>query len=84
MIAATDYTPHVRHIGEEKLDQKGRKRHPARRWLVERTHGWLSKCRGILVRYSKMSCNYLCYHPTGMRTLVVSSATPFGLFEIVS
>ena len=59
VIGATDYTPHVRRIGEEKLDQKGRKRHPARRWVVERTHGWLSKCRGILVRYSKKSCNYL-------------------------
>jgi len=25
----------------------------------ERTLGWLSKCRGILVRYAKKSCNYL-------------------------
>lgn len=53
------YTPHIRRIGEEKLDQKGRKRHPARRWVVERTLGWLSKCRAILVRYAKKSCNYL-------------------------
>lgn len=42
------YTPHIRRIGEEKLDKKGRKRHKARRWVVERTLGWLSKCRGIL------------------------------------
>lgn len=54
-----DYTPHIRRIGEEKLDEKKRKRHPARRWVVERTLGWLSKCRGILVRYAKKSCNYL-------------------------
>ncbi len=53
------HTPHIRRIGEEKLDEKGRKRHPARRWVVERTLGWLSKCRGILVRYAKKSCNYL-------------------------
>lgn len=53
------YVPHVRQIGEEKLDSKGRKRHPARRWVVERTHGWLSKCRAILVRYAKKSSNYL-------------------------
>jgi len=59
VLGATNYTPHVRRIGEEKLDPKGRKRHPARRWVVERTHGWLSKCRGILVRYAKKSCNYL-------------------------
>jgi putative transposase len=59
VVEAASYTPHVRRIGEEKLDQNGRKRHPARRWVVERTHGWLSKCRGILVRYAKKSCNYL-------------------------
>ncbi len=53
------YTPHIRRIGEEKLDQKKRKRHPARRWGVERTLGWLSKCRAIVIRYDKKSCNYL-------------------------
>jgi putative transposase len=53
------YVPHVRQIGEEKLDSRGRKRHPARRWVVERTHAWLSKCRAILVRYAKKSSNYL-------------------------
>jgi putative transposase len=58
-VAKQNYTPHIRRIGEEKLDKKGRKRHPARRWVVERTLGWLSKCRGILVRYAKKSSNYL-------------------------
>lgn len=53
------HTPHIRRIGEEKLDPKKRKRHPARRWVVERTLGWLSKCRAILVRYAKKSSNYL-------------------------
>jgi putative transposase len=53
------HTPHIRRIGEEKLDEKKRKRHPARRWVVERTLGWLSKCRAILIRYAKKSSNYL-------------------------
>lgn len=53
------YVPHVRQIGQEKLGDKGKKRHPARRWVVERTHGWLNKCRAILVRYAKKSSNYL-------------------------
>ena len=56
---ACRYVPHIRRIGEEKLDGKGRKRHPARRWVVERTLGWLSKCRAILVRYDKKDTNYL-------------------------
>jgi putative transposase len=58
-VRQRDYTPHIRRIGEEKLDEKKRKRHPARRWVVERTLAWLSKWRGILVRYTKKSLNYL-------------------------
>ena len=58
-VVAAGYVPHIRRIGEEKLDPKGRKRHPARRWVVERTLGWLSKCRAILVRYAKKASNYL-------------------------
>lgn len=54
-----DYVPHIRRIGEEKWDEKKRKRHPARRWVVERTLAWLSKCRAILVRYAKRSSVYL-------------------------
>ena len=53
------YIPHIRRIGEEKLNTEGEKRYPARRWVVERTLGWLSKCRAILVRYEKKASNYL-------------------------
>ena len=49
-VAAFRYCPHIRRIGEEKLDRRGEKTFPARRWVVERTLSWLSKCRGILVR----------------------------------
>ena len=49
-VAAHGYRGHIRRIGEEKLDAKGEKRYPARRWVVERTLAWLSKCRAILVR----------------------------------
>ena len=54
-----DYVPHIRRIGEEKRDESKRKGHPARRWVVERTLAWLSKCRAILVRYAKYSWVYL-------------------------
>jgi putative transposase len=53
------YAAHVRRIGQEKLDAKKRKKHPARRWVVERAGGWLNRCRAILVRYAKKSSNYL-------------------------
>lgn len=57
--AAHGYQAHIRRIGEEKLDASGKKRYPARRWVVERTLAWLSKCRAILVRYDKKASNYL-------------------------
>ena len=53
------YEPHVRRIGEEKLDDAGRRKHPARRWVVERTIAWLNRWRGVLVRYEKKASNYL-------------------------
>ncbi len=56
---AHGYIPHIRRIGEEKLDETGRKALPARRWVVERTFAWFSKCRALLVRYEKKARNYL-------------------------
>lgn len=56
---ASGYVPHIRRIGEEKLDGCGAKKHPARRWVVERTLAWLQRCRAILIRYDKNSANYL-------------------------
>lgn len=57
-VLEQNYTPHIRRIGEEKLEE-GEKKHPARRWVVERTLGWLSRFRAILVRYEKKASNYL-------------------------
>jgi putative transposase len=56
---AGGYVPHIRRIGEEKLDEVGLKRRPARRWVVERTIAWLQKCRALLIRYDKKAENYL-------------------------
>jgi len=59
LLEEQGYTPHIRRIGEEKLDRHGKKRYPARRWVVERTLAWLNKCRAILIRFDKKACNYL-------------------------
>ena len=58
-IAEHSYIAHIRRIGEEKFDETKERRYPARRWVVERLHAWLSRCRGILVRYEKKAENYL-------------------------
>ena len=52
------YIAHIRPIGE-KVIPEGEKRYPPRRWVVERTLAWLSKCRAILIRWDKKACNYL-------------------------
>ena len=53
------HTPHIRRIGEEKKSCEKEKGHKPRRWVVERTFGWLCKCRAILIRYDHRAENYL-------------------------
>jgi putative transposase len=53
------YTPHIRRIGEEKKPSDRGRGHKPRRWVVERTLAWLSKCRALLVRYDHHDDNYL-------------------------
>lgn len=59
LLETLRYLCHIPLRGEPtpKIDPK--QRHPARRWVVERTLAWLSKCRALLVRYAKKACNYL-------------------------
>lgn len=57
VVAATDYQPHIRPGGIEEIDKK-EKKHKPRRWVVERTFAWLSKCRGLIIRYETKSENY--------------------------
>jgi len=59
VIQERGYVPHIRRIGEEKKDATGEKTHPARRWVVERTLSWLSRWRGLLIRWEKKPQNYL-------------------------
>jgi putative transposase len=53
------HVPHIRRIGEEAKPCDRARGHKPRRWVVERTFAWLSKCRGLLVRYDKNAGNYL-------------------------
>jgi putative transposase len=53
------YTPHIRPSKEAGQPSRKRRGAKARRWVVERTLAWLSKCRALLVRYDKHWQNYL-------------------------
>ena len=70
------YVSHIKHRrrrGEPEPDPcpiPGEARHPARRWVVERTFSWLAKRRSIRTRWCKKAVNWLallqfaCAHVT--------------------
>ena len=51
------YQPHIAQVHDAR--PPAAQRHPPKRWVVERTLAWLSKCRAILIRYDKRVENYL-------------------------
>lgn len=53
------FTAHIRCRGEEAQALKKKAGFKARRWVVERTHSWMNRFRGILIRWAKKSENYL-------------------------
>ncbi|MDB5352038.1 MAG: transposase [Planctomycetota bacterium] len=53
------YIGHIRPSRPGKREKKRPGRRKPRRWVVQRTLGWPSKCRGILVRYNRKGVNYL-------------------------
>ena len=71
----------AKYIAAHPTDRRGGKPRPSRkpghkprRWVVERTLAWLSKCRGILVRYDKKDDELPGADPTGLRPVLVSAA----------
>lgn len=55
------FTAHIRSRGEEAKAIKREAGFRARRWVVERTHGWLNRFRRILVRWDKSPENYIAF-----------------------
>lgn len=58
IVTGLGFTAHIRARGEERCDLRefGQR---ARRWVVERTHGWLNRFRRLLVRWEKTAQSYL-------------------------
>jgi putative transposase len=59
VVARQGYIGHIRPIREDRRDKRRPGRRKARRWVVERTLSWLSKCRGLVIRYDKHAENFL-------------------------
>ena len=64
-VAEGHYEPHIKHRRrrnepiEEEPPIPDDERHPARRWVVERTISWLGKRRSIRVRWCKKDENWM-------------------------
>ena len=58
-LATLGYTTHIQSRGEEAQALKREAGYKARRWVVERTHSWMNRFRGILTRWNKKPENYL-------------------------
>jgi putative transposase len=53
VVVKHGYVGHIRPAREGPRHGRRPGRREARRWVVERTLSWLSKCRGLLVRYEQ-------------------------------
>lgn len=53
------FTAHIKARGEEAQEVKRKAGYKARRWVVERTHSWMNRFRGILIRWCKKAENYI-------------------------
>jgi putative transposase len=59
LAAEFQFTLHIPAKGQEAEQAKHHARAKARRWVVERTHSWMNRFRGILIRWSKKPANYI-------------------------
>lgn len=59
LVKEFGYTDHIpkRWTNAQKIKKSARKK--ARRWVVERTHSWMNRFRGLLIRWSKKPKNYI-------------------------
>ena len=65
-VGLHNYIEHIKHRRrrnepKEECPLPGEKSFPARRWVVERTFGWLAKRRSIATRWCKKPENWLAF-----------------------
>lgn len=77
-VAQRGYVAHIRGRGEEAADTRQHPGGKARRWVVERTHGWLNRSRRLLVRWEKKRENYLAFVHLACAQLIFTKLTVSG------
>jgi putative transposase len=77
-LAEFGFTAHIRSRGEEaraSAEEAGKR---ARRWVVERAHSWLNRCRRLLIRWEKKPENYLGFVHFACALIAFRAAGLFG------
>jgi putative transposase len=77
-VAEFGFTAHIPKRGEEKQAIKRKARHKARRYVVERTHSWMNRFRGILIRWNKKPENYLAMLHFALALIAYRATGLFG------
>ena len=76
LLAACEFTAHMRARGEEAQALKREAGYKARRWVVEHTPSWMNRFSRVLVRWDKnvrhylaflhLACAYITYRQSGL------------------
>ena len=72
------FTAHIPAKGKEAQQVKRKARHKARRWVVERTHSWMNRFRGILIRWCKKPENYIAMVHFALALITYRATGLFG------
>ena len=72
------FTAHIRPRGEEAREVAREAGKKARRWVVERSHGWLNRFRRILIRWEKKPEHYLAFLHFACALIAFRAAGLFG------
>jgi hypothetical protein len=72
------FTLHIPPKGKEAQRVKKRARAQARRWVVERTHSWMNRFRGILIRWNKKPANYIAMLHLAFAFIIYGQMELFG------
>lgn len=77
-VAGFGFTAHIPQRGEEAKAVMRKARHKARRYVVERSHSWMNRFRGILIRWNKKPENYLAMLHFALALIAYRGAGLFG------
>ena len=77
-FAFTAHIPAKKERGQPAAEVKRTARRKARRWVVERTHSWMNRFRGVLIRWSKKPENYLAMLHFALALITYRTTGLFG------